>query len=288
MYEAIVCKLKNLRPHPNANKLQLMTFQGYQVVLGLDNTEGQLGVFFPVGGKLSQEYLHNNNLFKHSELNIDKTKAGFFSDNGRVRSIKLRGEKSDGFWMPIESLDWAGPNRLKEGDTFDRVGQHVICEKYITRATRNQMSQGQSKKKKAKEGFKMLIQHYDTPQLRNNVKRIPHNSVLYITEKLHGCVSGDTMVNTLEYGNVKISHIVNNIPNIDIHILGVDISSGQRKFSKVSDRYLKRNHGEWYKIITEDGTELEITGNNPVWLPELKCYRRVDELKEGDIVLIDK
>ena len=45
--------------------------------------------------------------------------------------------------------------------------------------------------------------------------------------------------------------------------------------------------GEKEAFITHkvNGQKIEITGNNPVWLPELHCYRRVDELIEGDILL---
>ena len=42
------------------------------------------------------------------------------------------------------------------------------------------------------------------------------------------------------------------------------------------------------EIELEDGTKLTITGNNPVWLPTLNCYRRVDELKQGDYVLMSE
>ena len=41
---------------------------------------------------------------------------------------------------------------------------------------------------------------------------------------------------------------------------------------------------EW-EIETEDGEKLIITGNNPVWLPDLHCYRRVEDLEIGDVVL---
>ena len=34
------------------------------------------------------------------------------------------------------------------------------------------------------------------------------------------------------------------------------------------------------------GTKLTITGNNPVWCPELNCYRRVDELNGDEKLLV--
>lgn len=45
--------------------------------------------------------------------------------------------------------------------------------------------------------------------------------------------------------------------------------------------------GEWYEIELEDGRKITITGNNPVWIPELNAYRRVDELNGDEFLLID-
>ena len=58
-------------------------------------------------------------------------------------------------------------------------------------------------------------------------------------------------------------------------------------YVSIDDYYLLKNDGEWYEVELEDGRKLLITGNNPVWMPELNCYRRTDELKIGDTLLID-
>ena len=44
---------------------------------------------------------------------------------------------------------------------------------------------------------------------------------------------------------------------------------------------------QWYKITLENGTTLNITGNDTVYLPKLKCYRRVDELDGNEEILFD-
>ena len=53
MYKGIVTRLKNVRPHSNADKVQLATCHGNQVVVGLDSLEDHWGVYFPCDGQLS-------------------------------------------------------------------------------------------------------------------------------------------------------------------------------------------------------------------------------------------
>lgn len=89
-YQAFVCKLQNVRPHSNADKIKLATVYGGQIVVGLEQQDGELGVYFPTDGQLSTEFCSNNNLFRHSELNIDKEIRGYFEDNRRIRTQKFR------------------------------------------------------------------------------------------------------------------------------------------------------------------------------------------------------
>lgn len=198
-YNAIVCKLSNVRKHPNADKLLLASAQGYQVIVGLNHKDGDLGVFFGEGGCLTEAMCHNNNLFSHKEKNKDVTVAGFFGDNGRVRAQKFRGEISEGFWAPLEVLIWAGDlPGVKDGDQFDTFGGHKICQKYYTPATLRAMGSGNKRQEKQvdKYDYSMLLKHYDTKQIRDNGHRIPVGAVLYISEKIHG-TSGRT-------GHIKV------------------------------------------------------------------------------------
>ena len=46
MYKAKVVKL-SVKPHPNADRLQLGYVNGIQVIVGLDAKDGDIGAFFP-------------------------------------------------------------------------------------------------------------------------------------------------------------------------------------------------------------------------------------------------
>lgn len=180
MYSGYVVKIKT-RIHPNADRLQLATAMGNQVIVGIDVPDESIGIFFPADGCLSREMLINNNLLK-----ID---GGYFEDNGRVRSMKLRGERSDGIWLPLESLLWSiygkDPVNLNVGDQVTEINGRNICYKFVNEKTQKQAKQNQPKiaKKWVNTYFK---QHIDTEQFRFNVHRIKQGSFITITEKLHG------------------------------------------------------------------------------------------------------
>ena len=191
-YQAIIASLKNVRKHSNADRLQLASVAGFQVVVGKDNYEGELGVFFPCDGVLSPEHLKENNLYSRAEFNKDSNVKGYFPNNGRVRAIRLRGEISEGVWMKLSSLEWTGANLdfRYESETFDTIGNKKICQKYINEETIKAAGGGKKKTKIYSIPTSELVpgfrKHIDTEQLRTQAKRIPTGAILTSTAKLHG------------------------------------------------------------------------------------------------------
>lgn len=193
MYNATICKLTNIQKHPNADRLMVGNALGYFVIVGLDADSDTLGVVFPSDGKLSEEMLLQNNLYrKHPVTGFPM--GGYFEENGRVKSLTLRNAKSEAFWTPLSSLTWTGVNlsSLKEGDTFTELNGKLVCEKYYTPATLHAMcAQKKAAKKNCAPDF---AEHIDTGQLRDMVLLIqgkePVYNVIY-TLKVHG-TSGRT------------------------------------------------------------------------------------------------
>ena len=183
-YKAIIVKLNNVREHSNADKLQLATVCGNQVIVGLDSKEGDVGVFFDVDGQLTKPFLMMMNLYRNAESNKDKNKSGMFDDNGRVRAQQFRGERSEGFWLPISTVQKVFKKTpTEEGSEFSLIGDIVICQKYINPNTLNKQSSQKSSKKIANE---MFHQHFDTAQFGRNSNKIGVDDVVVITEKTHG------------------------------------------------------------------------------------------------------
>jgi len=194
-YQAIVCELTNVREHPNADRLKLATVQGYQIIIGLDQQEGDLGVFFPGDGMIMKDHLLNNKLYaRHPDTGEEM--GGYFGKNGRVRTQKFRGQPSEGFWQPLSAFEWTGDtSQLTKGYQFDTLNGHRICKKYFTPATLRAINKEKNARKGKAPGMKtdrsMLHEHYDTKQVRHYISAIPEGAILYISEKIHG-TSGRT------------------------------------------------------------------------------------------------
>lgn len=177
--KAIIVRLSNVRPHSNADMLKLATVYGCQIIVGLDSEEGDLGIYFPVGVRLSEEFAAKNDLIRRKDDDGNNA-GGMFDANCRVRAQKFRGENSDGFWTPVESLKYIGV-KPTEGDCFDTLNGKEICRKYVPK--RNPGASG----KRAKRGTTtMFAKHFDTAQLRMNWNLIHESDLVVITLKVHG------------------------------------------------------------------------------------------------------
>lgn len=197
-YAAKIVKINNLRKHTNADRLQISTIDGNNVIVGLDANIGDIVVFFPIESALNKEFLSWSNSFQDQELNRNKEKKAFFEKNGRVRCIKLRGERSEGYCIPVSQLeDWLNVKNGKYeilspyiDQEFDMVDGILLCEKYVSRTNRQPGISGEKKAVKPKR-FDRLIEnqfrfHIDTAHLGKNIHRINTNDIISITKKLHG------------------------------------------------------------------------------------------------------
>ena len=190
-YSGYITKLQDVRPHSNADRLQLATVFGNQVVISLDYKEGDIGVYFPTDGKLGVEFAEANNLVRKKD-EFGNEIGGYLDPNKRhIRSIKLRGEFSDGLFLPLESLkEFTNIDKLAVGDIVKEYKGITICEKYVPyQRPRGEHVQGQSKKKKSE--FIQFEQHKDTKQLAYSLDEFKKGDLCYITHKVHG-TSGRT------------------------------------------------------------------------------------------------
>lgn len=182
-YQAIIAKIYT-RPTPNADNLVLGDVLGFQVLVGKDIENGQLGVYFPTDGQLSRDFCEVHNLIGKTDPLTNKRTGGFFDEKRRVKTLKLRKEKSDGFWMPLSCLEFTGVDIsiLPEGYLFTEINGVEICKQYITQATKNAMK-SQAKTKRVN---KMFPQHVDTEQFAYNKQFIKPGALITMTAKAHG------------------------------------------------------------------------------------------------------
>ncbi len=188
MYKAYITRLKEVRKHKNADRLQMATLFGNDVVIGLDYKEGDLGIYFPSDGKLGKEFAEVNNLVRKKDEFGNNIGGYLDPDKRHIRAIRLRDERSDGLWLPIKTLETFGDiSKLKEGDTIDVFNGILICEKYVPYVKPRRNGPGNKVKGKIKTTqFPTFKEHKDTEQLMYNLDRFKKGDTIYITLKLHG------------------------------------------------------------------------------------------------------
>ena len=68
-YKAYITTIKNLRKHPNADRLQLGECFGNTICVDLTYQPEQVGIYFPTDGQLSVEFAEANNLLRKKDEN---------------------------------------------------------------------------------------------------------------------------------------------------------------------------------------------------------------------------
>ena len=189
MYNAYVTRIKNLRKHPNADRLQLGECFGNTVCVSLDYVDNQLGLYLPCDGQLSVEFAEANNLLRKKD-DAGNSIGGYMDPNKRnVTAIRLRGERSDGLFLPLTCLETFGDvSTLKEGDVINTFNGHEICCKYIPRRNHRQghVSDGNRTRKKKVDVAPLFAEHADTEQLAYNLSAFKPGDEIEITLKMHG------------------------------------------------------------------------------------------------------
>jgi len=193
-YCGYVVKVEKLRKHSNADRLQIATFFGNDTIVGLDTNIGDMGVYFPVDGQLSERFCEVNNLVRKKDPETGKNIGGYMEpDKRNIKAIKLRGEKSDGLYMPLTAFtDFCKISDLKVGDTIDVLNGEEICRKYIPRSNKSAGRGAGKGVGRAKANIApTFYEHVDTAQLAYNLAAFKVGDLVQLTLKMHG-TSGRT------------------------------------------------------------------------------------------------
>lgn len=195
MHCGYIVKVNKLRPHGNADRLQIADFFGNETCVPLDVAIGDKGIYFPTDLQLSVAFCEANNLVRKKD-DAGNEIGGFLDpDKRNVKTIRLRGEPSDGIYLPISALEFTGVDldSLDVGTTIDSVNGIEICRKYIPRTKGNNRTapQGNKSRKKKVPKAPLFAEHADTEQLAYNLHAFKPDDQIEITLKMHG-TSGRT------------------------------------------------------------------------------------------------
>ena len=110
-----VCKIKEVNPHSNADKLELAIVNGWQCVVSKNKYKADdLVVYFPPDTSLPETVTDEFGVTGYCQRTTDQ--------GMRIRQARLRGEPSFGLIVDLpDNVDW------KEGDTVD---EHYGAKKY--------------------------------------------------------------------------------------------------------------------------------------------------------------
>lgn len=214
MHCGYVVKVENLRPHGNADRLQIATFFGNDTCVGLNTVLGEIGIYFPTDLQLSVEYCDANNLVRKKDENGNNIGGYMDPDKRNVTAVRLRGERSDGLYMPLSSLVFTGVNLddVNVGDTIDVVNGVEICRKYIPRGNKRRgggQSDGNRTRKKKVPVAPLFCEHADTEQLAYNLSAFRPGDQIEVTLKMHGTSQRTGYLPTLKgYKKNILDHIL--------------------------------------------------------------------------------
>lgn len=117
------------------------------------------------------------------------------------------------------------------------------------------------------------------------------NEVWYASRKLDGCFDSEFVIEFEDGKKLKICDVVHN--KIVGNVKSYNIKTNKIEYKAIEDWMvdfddINEQKHEWFQIELENGVVLPpLTGNHLVYLPILRCYRRVDELVESDVLLYD-
>ena len=260
-YLAKVVKINGLKKHPNADRLRIAIIDFQEVIVGEDMNEGDICIFFPLESQINSEFLSYTNSYRHSNLNkiIDDEHCGFFEDSGRVRAVKLRGQKSMGYLVPFLSFNEFFSLNIAWGDymgqEFDTINKVLMLKKYFipVKELNGQRLGRKPRISRLVEGQVHL--HVDTESLLKNIDRINPEDYISITYKIHG--TSFWVSNILVKRKLNILEKVFKKLGVKINDTEYDYVYGSRKVVKNEYETSHKEHFYDYDLWGEIKDELK-------------------------------
>lgn len=245
-YCATIVKIKNIIDLVGCDNIKHTNIFGNLAIVSNNVKVGDVGVFFPPETELSVEFLKNNNLYRHNDLNANILQKGYIDDSGRIRTIKLRGNISMGLFLPLSCFSYLNikESEFSIGDCFDTINSVLICKKYVVyrkSSTRSGNVKNNKKPKVSKLVDNQFKFHINTSSLGKNIEKVKPTDIISVTLKMHGTsgISGNIIckrklslfekillkcgikIETTKYENIYSSRKI--IKNDDINMDNLDL-----------------------------------------------------------------
>ena len=155
-------RIDAIKPHPNADRLELAVVGGWEIITGKDNyVVGDIVVHIQPDAMVPQEWADKWDVTKYLSWKKE-------AKNGRVRAAKLRSVTSYGFLVPNES----------DAELGTDLAEHYGITKYDPP---QKLGAGQ-----VRSQHPLFHMYTNIQNLRNFKDKLPYGEPLVITEKIHG------------------------------------------------------------------------------------------------------
>lgn len=176
--------------------------------------------------------------------------------NFRIKTIRLRGKLSQGLIFPISVIQKIVPDFTDEHLALLNVG-HDVTE--LIGATK----------------WEAPIPACLGGQIEGYFpNKVPKTDA-------ERCLSENCLIET-EDGIKTIKEICETQYNGKIK--SYDFINDTFCWETIMDYHILRNNNDWYEIELENGYKIQLTETHPVYLKNLMCFRRVNELVVGDVL----
>lgn len=236
---ATIERIKEFKKHPNADRLNLITIKGWQCVTAEQYEVGDLVIYIQVDTTVPK--------VDWADFLFAREKEG--AERARIKSIKLRGETSQGLCLPLCVLpeqfhiDTQDEPNLEGYDVTELLG----------------------------------IEKYEKPVPVSLSGEVEGDFPTHLVPKTdeERCLAEHSVLVT-EDGEKTIGEICET--KYSGKILSYNIETGKNEYKQIVDWNISSGCDDWYEIELDDGKVVTITGNHRVWVDELSCYRRVCDL----------
>jgi RNA ligase (TIGR02306 family) len=283
-FKCPVVRVAEVINHPNADRLSIVGLEGlgYTAISGkLEDGSprykaGDVVVYIPSAAVLPEWLLRKMDFW-----NAETNKGMLAGSNGdRVKPLRLRGIFSEGVLYPAQD-GWEPPKPVmvlrETGMRWFEVGEdaseHLGITKWSPPIPVNMAGEVAN-----------LSGHtvkYDFERIESVPDMFAPGEQVVATEKLHGCLHGDSMVMLPNGEEVSMREV---IEGDYIHVLSYDLETGEYITREITGKMRRPNIEckRWVKMVLEDGRNLVLTSDHPVYSRDRKAWINASDVQEGE------
>lgn len=254
---ASIKRIDEINPIEGADAIEVATVGGWKVVVKKgEYTAGDLAVYFEIDSWIPHELA--------PFLSNGKEPREFESVKGeRLRTIKLRGQISQGLLLPVYN-DFTGTYLMCYSEDADEYSVTVSEDDDVTEL--------------------LGILKYERPLPAQLAGQAKGNFPSFIPKTdEERCISAETQIQT-EIGNITIKEIVDG--KLNIKVASYNHETNQLEYKNIINWSLMSRKNNWLKLTTKSGQTIICTKNHKIWCEDILAYRNSSELTIGQKIII--